>query len=68
MELFIIIAISSLFALAIFSSFNKQPSAPPPQVIYLRADQIEALSAPQPQSGFAFFIFCAVVVAAIWMF
>jgi hypothetical protein len=66
MELLIIIAITVLFG-AVALSTVAQRTAQPPQVVYIRAEQLDALRAPGGEGGVALILFVAVVLVAIWL-
>jgi hypothetical protein len=66
MELLILIAITTLFgALALSTVAQRRPE--PPQVVYIRAEQLDALRAPRGEGGAAIFLLCLVVIAAIYL-
>jgi hypothetical protein len=66
MELLIIIAITVLFG-AVALSTVAQRTPQPPQVVYIRAEQLDALRAPRGEGGAAIILLMLVVLAAIWL-
>jgi hypothetical protein len=66
MELLIIIAISIFFGVVALSAVA-QRTPQPPQVVYIHAEQLDALRAPQGESGAAIIMLCLVVLAAIYL-
>lgn len=66
MELLIIITISIFFGVVALSSVA-QRTPQPPQVVYIRAEQLDALRAPQGEGGAAIILLCLVVLVAIWL-
>jgi|GEM_PF-2673450 len=67
MELLIIIA-SAVFFSAVALSTIAQRTPEPPQVVYIRAEQLDALRAPRGEGGAAIMVLCLVVLAAICLF
>jgi hypothetical protein len=67
MEPLIIIAITIFFGAVVMSSVT-QRTPQPPQVIYIRAEQIDGLRGPRGgEGGAAVLLLCVVVLVAIWL-
>ncbi|MEI6776124.1 MAG: hypothetical protein WCK70_04455 [Chloroflexales bacterium] len=66
MELLIIIVIAVLFGTVALSS-AAQGTPQPPQVVYIRVEQLDALRSPHGEGGAAIILLCIVVVAAIYL-
>jgi hypothetical protein len=64
MELFIMIGIMVFFGVVALSTVA-QRAPQPPQVVYIRAEQLDALRAPRGEGGVALVLFCLVVLGAI---
>ncbi|MEI7644195.1 MAG: hypothetical protein WCJ55_07930 [Chloroflexales bacterium] len=64
MELLITIAITAFFGTLALSAVA-QRTAEPPQIVYIRAEQLDALRAPRGEGGGAIILFCLVVLVAI---
>ena len=67
MELLIVIGLTVLFGMLVLSTVA-QKTPQPPQVVYIRAEQLDALRTPNGGGGVALLLFCLVVLVALVLF